>query len=197
MTIQDYISIAAITLTSLGGGGVIVFALSNWLGKVWANKLMLSEKQKHAKELEELRSDLKEKNDNNLESLKHELEITKEKYLKDHIDKVAIYRSAIDLIATTVAKVEMIMLQKREPLSVEELHDFEIHRLRIYAYLAMHAPQSVMTANDNLTDLIISVIYDGEQITWEHFRGLAIALLNEIRKDLGVNPDPITYQGKR
>lgn len=91
----------------------------------------------------------------------------------------------------------MILLKARGPLSQEEKREFEEQRLRIYAYLAMHSPQSVMKACDKLIDLILAIIYDEQNITWPFFRELAINLLNEIRKDLGLNPTPISYQGKR
>lgn len=197
MKLHEIISIAATALLSLGGGGLIVLGLSNWLGKVWATRLMQNERQKHAEDLENLRGKLYLNNEQELASVKHDLEITKEKYLTDHTDRIAVYRSAIDLIAVIVAKIEMVLLQKRAPLTPDELQEFEVQRLRIYAYLAMHAPQSVMDANDALTDLILSILHDGKITTWQHFRGLAINLLNEIRKDIGVNPSPIEYRGTR
>jgi hypothetical protein len=55
---KEVLEIAAIIVTSLGGGGAIVFALSNWLGKVWANRLMAREVAKHSGDLEALRSEL-------------------------------------------------------------------------------------------------------------------------------------------
>ena len=82
-------------------------------------------------------------------------------------------------------------------MTPDELYDFEVQRLRVYAYLAMHAPQSVMDAYDALCDVILAVIYDGTVMTWDHFRDLAIRVLNEIRKDIGIRPDPIAYRGSR
>ncbi len=32
---------------------------------------------------------------------------------------------------------------------------------------------------------------------WPQIRSLAIALINEIRIDLGINPSPIEYRGRR
>lgn len=197
MKLDEIISIVLTALLSLGGGGLIVLGLSNWLGKVWATRLMQKESQKHAEDLENLRSKLSLNNEQEIASVKHDLEITKEKYLTDHTDKIAVYRSAIDLIAVIVAKIEMFLLQKRGPLTSDELQEFEVQRLRVYAYLAMHAPQPVMDANDALTDLILSILHDGKTTTWQHFRGLAINLLNGIRKDIGVNPNPIEYRGGR
>ena len=38
MTFQEILNIALTILGSIGIGGVIVLALSSWLGKVWANR---------------------------------------------------------------------------------------------------------------------------------------------------------------
>ncbi|HET8923780.1 MAG TPA: hypothetical protein VFN26_12395 [Candidatus Acidoferrum sp.] len=58
MTTGDVWGVAGAVLASLGGGSVIVAAFSNWLGKLWADRLMEKERAQHAKELEKLRSSL-------------------------------------------------------------------------------------------------------------------------------------------
>ena len=55
MTSQEFLSIAGSIIATLGGGGIIVFALSGWLGKVWAERLMKASIFSHEKELETLR----------------------------------------------------------------------------------------------------------------------------------------------
>jgi hypothetical protein len=62
MSLADVWHVALAVLTSLGGGAVIVLALSSWLGKVWANRLMERERAKYAEELERLRSSLERTN---------------------------------------------------------------------------------------------------------------------------------------
>jgi hypothetical protein len=197
MTLSEIATIGASIIASLGGGAAIVFGLSNWLGKVWAERLMQKERQEYAIQLEHLRSSLKLASEEQLASLRSQLDIAKETYVREHLDRVMIYRGAIDPIVGIIAKIQMILLQRRGPLTSDELHDFEVQRLRAYAYLAMHAPQSVMDAHDALSDLILAVIYDGTETTWEHFRDLAIRVLNEVRKDVGIRPDPIAYRGSR
>ena len=44
---------------SLGGGAVIVFAFSSWLGKVWAKRILEKEKHQYAAELERIKTELK------------------------------------------------------------------------------------------------------------------------------------------
>ena len=49
-------------LASVGVGGAIVAALSSWLGKVWAERLMVRETAKYREELERLTKQLERKN---------------------------------------------------------------------------------------------------------------------------------------
>jgi len=41
MDIKAVYDVAFAIIISLGGGGIIVFALSSWLGKVWANRILV------------------------------------------------------------------------------------------------------------------------------------------------------------
>jgi hypothetical protein len=56
ITIVDILGIATAILGSLGGATLILFAFSNWLGKLWAGRLMEDEKAKHSRDLEALRN---------------------------------------------------------------------------------------------------------------------------------------------
>jgi hypothetical protein len=85
----------------------------------------------------------------------------------------------------------------RGPHDANELHDFEVQRLRVYSYLAMHAPQSVMDAHDEVVDALLEVVMDGRALTWPEFRLLGIRFLNEVRLDVGIRTEPIAYRGRR
>ncbi|MCX6980461.1 MAG: hypothetical protein NTV08_06875 [Verrucomicrobia bacterium] len=56
---KDIIEAVVGVIVSIGGGAAIVFAFSNWLGKLWADRLMSAEKAKHDRELESFRADIK------------------------------------------------------------------------------------------------------------------------------------------
>lgn len=197
MGIKEILQVGAAIIASLGGGAVIVLGLSNWLGKVWADRLMQKERHEHAVQLEHLREALRAVTEERLASLQAQLDVAKQTHLKDHLDRITIYRAAVDLLAGIVAKVVMMLVQRRGPLTSEELSEFETQRLRVYGYLAMHAPQEVMDAHDALTDLILEIVSDGKQIEWAQFRDSALRCLNEIRKDIGMRPEPIEYRGTR
>ena len=197
MTLQDVLNLSVAVIASIGGGAAIVFGLSSFLGKVWANRLMDRERAEHTADLEHLRSELKHQADRNLTELTANLDLAKDALTRDRSDKTQIYRASLDLIATIAAKLTIIIIGARPPLSAEEIEEFAIQRLKVYAYLAMHAPQYVMDANDALTDFILAVMHNEKQSTWQEFRVLALNLLNAIRKDLGINLEPIEYRGER
>lgn len=52
---ENFYQIAFLLLSSTGGAAIIVFALSSWLGKVWANRILESDKSKYTKELDKIR----------------------------------------------------------------------------------------------------------------------------------------------
>jgi len=58
MTLTEVLQVAAAILFSVGGAGVIVMALASWLGKVWANRILESDRRKYTEELERVRSEL-------------------------------------------------------------------------------------------------------------------------------------------
>jgi hypothetical protein len=63
--------------------------------------------------------------------------------------------------------------------------------------MAMHAPQSVMDANDELSDHLIDVLQGEVPYEWPQVRARAINLLNRIRVDVGIDKNPIEYRGRR
>jgi hypothetical protein len=47
LTLKDALEIAASVIVSLGGGGAIVFALSGYLGKIWADRALEKQRQQN------------------------------------------------------------------------------------------------------------------------------------------------------
>lgn len=194
---DEYLSIGATIIASLGGSGAIILGLSNYLGKIWASSLMAKEKADHEQKLEQLRIKLQKENQLHLAELNHNLEIYKQTHLREHGDKLAIYRATIDLVATMLSKVEMIMLRNKKELSPEEQEQFETERLKIYGYLAMIAPQEVMDANDVFIDQLLAIVFDGDTTSWEIIRSKALNLTNAMRRDIGIDKSNVTYNGER
>jgi hypothetical protein len=76
MSLKDVVLTVAGVITSLGGGGVIVWALSSYLGKIWANKVLADHKLKLDKELESLKNEHRTE----IEKYKTELEKARNDY---------------------------------------------------------------------------------------------------------------------
>lgn len=189
--------VASAVIISLGGGAVLVLLMSGWLGRIWADRLMRNEKAQHDKALAELAADLRLKVDSELAASRHDLEIFKEKHLRGHHDKVAIYRLAVDVVVEILGDLDDFEIHSAaKPNGRERLDKLNRDRMRTYGYTAMLAPQAVMDALDDLFDHLLLVIGGREKYEWPRVRELAIKLLNEIRKDVGFDISPITYNGK-
>ena len=105
MTLEETIKIATAVLLSLGSGGAIVFALSSWLGKIWAERIMAKERASHESELAALRARLEKENQQSLANLKTDLEIYRDTHLKGLSDKMASYRVVVDVLADICADI--------------------------------------------------------------------------------------------
>jgi hypothetical protein len=56
--IKEVWSVAGAVIFALGGGGVVVFAFSSWLGKVWATRIAKAEKARFTRDLETYKAQL-------------------------------------------------------------------------------------------------------------------------------------------
>ncbi|NWH06036.1 hypothetical protein [Desulfobacter latus] len=97
MQLSDILAISGTILASIGGGTAIVFGFSNWLGKVWANRLMEKEKNKHNRELEFLKNTFLKETENYKIRLKKS-ELLFEKQYEAASELVALHRSFIPQI---------------------------------------------------------------------------------------------------
>lgn len=193
---KDIIQIATAIIASIGASGAIMFALSSWLGKIWANRIMLKEQAEHDRQLTILRNDLQRQNQESLNKLKTEFEIYRETFLQGHSDKIAIYRKVADIIADLLVDIN-IALGSGNPLPAEVVMNFERQRLRITGYLGMLAPQNVMDAYDNMVDYLLSVIEGKSHFDWNEVRKRAMNMLNQVRLDIGIDRNPIGYRGEK
>ena len=58
MTADQVVSICISIVTGLGGGAILIWALSSWLGKVWANRILEKDRLRYNRELEVVKSEL-------------------------------------------------------------------------------------------------------------------------------------------
>lgn len=94
MQLNDILAISGTILASIGGGTAIVFGFSNWLGKVWANRLMEKEKNAHSRELESLKNTFLKETESYKVKLKKS-ELIFEKQFEAASELVAMHRGFI------------------------------------------------------------------------------------------------------
>jgi len=194
---NEILQTALVVLGSIGAGGAIVLGLSGWLGKVWATRLMDKERARHATDLERLRASLETETRGRIASIESELAVSRDKHLKTYQDKIMAYRAAMDIVAALVAELTVGASATNDAARSAFLSEFEKARLRLYGYLAMLAPQTVMDAHDRLLDLLFDIVYDGRVVEWTDLRILALAMINEMRGDLDASAPKIEYRGTR
>lgn len=171
----DAFEIAQAVLLSLGGGAAIVFGLSNYLGKVWASRILQNEKQEHDKQLAEFKSKLEE--------------LTAQKSLN--------YQQKIDLYKVVANPlIELVALLSRDGLTTEHVYEFDRQRLHITAQLALFAPQNVFDAFSEIIDYLYNSL-EKNDYSFVTFRVKALAYLSEMRKDIGIYTDDVQYNGDR
>lgn len=166
---------------SIGVAAAMIFGLSSWLGKVWASRILENERHKLGADLEKT---------------KRELDVIKETTLRFQNDKILTYRAIVDVVARILASFDSHQMKR---LSKEEagrrFDEFNEQRMRVYGYLAMLAPQPVMDAQDELMDHLLQIANGQTSYDWSKVRALATTLLNEVRRDIGINGSPIEYRG--
>src|SRR4051794_8616710 len=99
MELSAVVATGATVVLALGGGGAIVVALSAWLGRVWADRLMQKQQAEHEAKLEELRASLSARNSEQLQLLTRQHDIAIEAHQRETHDKFAIYRSIADIVS--------------------------------------------------------------------------------------------------
>jgi hypothetical protein len=168
--------VAQAVLLSLGGGALIVFALSSFLAKVWAQRILQSEKSEHDKEINLFRS---------------QLEALSERHSLNYQQKLDLYKVVAAPLVELVA-----MLVKEEGLNQDHLHEFNRQRLHITAQLALFAPRSVFDAFNNMIDYIYDSL-EQENYDFHTFRTKALMFISEMRRDIGIYDDDVSYSGHR
>lgn len=166
--------------------------LASWLGKIWAERIL----RRESHDLQEKLNEVQHRLDISLRASERELDLIKEMHASVRHDKVAIYRGVVDLISALLAKLDAHEMNRLPPdEAVKHFDSFNEQRIRLYGYMAMFAPQSVMDAQDDLIDYLLRVSHGAETYQWETVRLKALALINEVRRDVGIDKSSITYNG--
>jgi hypothetical protein len=168
--------IAQAVLLALGGGGLIILGLSSFLGKVWAQRILETEKSEHEKEISEFKAQLS--------SLAHQKSL-------NYQQKLDLYKVVSNPLVELVA-----LINKQEGLTEAHVHEFDRQRLHITAQLALFAPLNVFESFNSMIDYIYDSLEKGD-FEFEVFRVKALSYLSEMRKDIGIYQDEVSYNGHR
>src|SRR5216683_7228654 len=122
MSGYDVLKIVSTVVLSLGGGGMIVFLLSGWLGRVWANRLMEEDRAKHARALEALKTEF--------EAVNKKVQAELDKTVFVHRVQFETEFKALSEIWASVVDVRGTMIGLRPVFDVVSKDDDELKRLK-------------------------------------------------------------------
>lgn len=113
MNLEDLFKLSTFVIGSLGSAGAIVIGFSSWLGKVWANRLMETEKSKHQRDIILITEEIKYRNNIELEKLKAQIEAS---YITEKLDKTHEHEQR-KMIKEVISKNKVNILDAAEALN--------------------------------------------------------------------------------
>jgi len=109
---------------------------------------------------------------------------------------MTIYRGVIDLVARVLANFDVFHMNRLPPdETVRQFDNFNEQRMRLSGYMAMFAPQTLMDAQDKLTDHLLCISHGQKPYLWAEVGVLALALIHEVRRDVGIDKTDSLYNG--
>ncbi|HEY0894215.1 MAG TPA: hypothetical protein VGE32_14240, partial [Cellvibrio sp.] len=175
LTTTEILEMAAAILASLGGGSVIVYSLSSFLARTISERILQNERHENDKILSEFK--------NRIDSLER-------KQALNHQQKIDLYKIISEPLANLTALITS------SGITQEHMTEFDRERLNLTAKLALFASQDVFNSYNDLIDYIYDSI-ESQNYSFPEFRVKALALLSEMRKDIGIYEDDVTYNGSR
>lgn len=182
MNIDEILKIATAIIVSLGGGALLIAVSANWLGGIWAKRMLQNERAKHSEVLE---------------SVKKELDLLKQKELSRHFDKLSIYKDVVHLVSELLRELEAVTTSKQDVINPDIEHAFALNRNKVYGYIVLVSSQDVMDRYNEMIDFFIPIIYEGQKGKWTEMRSKADSMLNAMRVDLGIQEGRVVYRGVR
>lgn len=180
------------------GGAVAIAAGAVSVGcTIWTARIARNEQAEHDQALARLEAGLKGKIDLLLAAEQSKLDLLQERAKRLHDDKLACYAKAIALIAEFAAEADEVRMGLRTDQDFRDAYvRFNRDRLPAYSHMALVAPQAVMDAFDRLVEYILQLMRGDNVYDFPSVRRLALNWINEARKDIGINSDPIEYRGR-
>jgi len=162
-------------LLPYGGWSAVVIFLSVYLSKITSKRILQDEKHKNEITLSEYQ--------NRIESLE-------KKQSLNYQQKIELYKVVSEPLASLAALITSVGLTQ------DHLTEFDRQRLIVTARLALFASQNVFDSYNDLLDYIYNSL-ENQNYTFPEFREKALKLLSEMRKDIGIYSDNVSYKGSR
>jgi len=191
------------------GSIVLLISIALWLARnLIQERLRAAIKHEYDAKLEHMKSDIQKETEAALATLRNQLEreasqelahlqkdldLLKQKELSGHHQKIQVYQLVFDVFAEVYSDLLIAFTQGQ----YVQVHDkYNRCWIRCYGYLSMIAPQDVMDAFDGLNDYALKVL-SGAQLPqpWSQTRKLALAFINSMRRDIGLDTQEIEYHG--
>lgn len=122
MTLKDIFSVAAAVLASIGGAGLLIAALSSWLAKMWAARILEGDRARYAAEVENLRGQIQRENMGE----KDKLDRTRFVYQRQFDAEF----DALSALWNAVAEVRRTMASVRPMFDVRDLDEDPDERMK-------------------------------------------------------------------
>ena len=91
-------------------------------------------------------------------------------------------------------EIEAIETGKQNEINPDVEYQLSLDRNKVYGNIALVSNQEVMDRYNELLDYLIC--HQDQEFKWENMRTKADALLNSMRKDLGVDDGAVSYRGE-
>lgn len=127
---DEIFKVIGAVIAGLGGSSLIILGLSNWLGKVWANRIFEKEKIKYEKDLEDYKKEINVEMQK-LKTLDEKaLYITKIQYEKEFEIYLNIWKALVECVRATK---NLYPIYEEAPTKEDELEEFNKNKYSIYA----------------------------------------------------------------
>lgn len=125
----EIFQVAGAIIASIGGSSVIILGLSGWLGKVWASRILESEKKRHNLEIEEFKGRLSKEINVVNSMIDKSVYVTKLQYDKEFSIYLEIWEKLADCVLYTK---NLYPIYDQVPISEDDLEKHNIRKWEQY-----------------------------------------------------------------
>jgi hypothetical protein len=189
LTWEDTFKIIMSALGATSGASLILFGMSSWLGKIWANRILEKDRKKYTKELEQLKTN----NQQTIDKFRAKLEATN---LKLTIAYGGIFEKQVNAILELYSKLLELETGANEN-HLREPEEWNAYRDLVNRAFTFYHEQRVLIP-ESLDDKILDTIKRAQDVLAhstngrtprefsDDFRTAKLAALSEMRKLLSV-----------